>query len=201
MSVMTMGRVKRTHPPTGTRHCVARVNAQSVGLAPFVDTADRNAFVNAMRGAATSVNVVTTDGPAGRLGLTVSAFASVSADPPTVLVCINKRSRASAAVLENGRFCVNVLSIDQRRIADIFAGQPAEGVAYDFTTARWKEEMGLPSLVDAVASFHCLLEKAIDTGSHTVFIGRVSGVAAASGHPLLYTDRAYGRVCKEFQSN
>jgi len=198
---MTMERVRRMHPPKGEGQCVAAGNAKSVGRTPLADTVDRSAFVNAMRGAVTGVNVVTTDGPAGRFGQTVSAFSSVSADPPTVLVCINKRSPASAAVLENGRFCVNVLSIEQRYIADTFAGRPAEGVIYDFATARWNEDMGLPSLVDAIGSFECLVETAVDAGSHAIFIGRVRGVAEASGHPLLYTDRAYGRVCTEPKMN
>jgi flavin reductase len=166
------------------------------------DVADRDVFVSAMRGAVTGVNVVTTDGPAGRFGLTVSAFSSVSADPPIVLVCINRRSRASAAVLENGRFCVNVLSTEQRHLADIFAGHPTEGAPYDFAAARWNEVyMGVPSLVGAIASFHCTVEKAVDSGTHTVFIGRVTDVAEGTGRALLYTDRAYGRACAGPQIN
>ena len=67
-------------------------------------------FLEGMSVAATTVNVVTTDGDAGRAGVTVSAMSSVSADTqrPTLLVCINENSSAAAAILENGVFCVNI---------------------------------------------------------------------------------------------
>ena len=67
-------------------------------------------FTAAMGLAATGVSVVTTDGPAGRFGLTVSAVSSVSAEPPLVLCCINRKSPAMAAVEANGVFAVNLLS-------------------------------------------------------------------------------------------
>jgi flavin reductase len=105
-------------------------------------------------------------------------------------------------VYENGRFCVNVLSINQRDIADTFAGYPAKGAPYDFTTARWFEGYtGAPSLEAAIASFDCLVETTIDSGSHTVFIGRVLRVKEGEGCPLLYTDRAYGRPCTDSHVN
>lgn len=149
-------------------------------------------FVRAMRGAATGVNVVTTDGPAGRFGLTVSAFSSVSAEPPMVLVCINRRSPACAAVHSNGRFCVNVLSATQSGVADTFAGRPATGDAYDFNAGSWRSPAaGLPVLGDATASFECTLESSIDAGTHTIFIGAVNAVRSAGTCPLVYTDGAY----------
>ena len=66
--------------------------------------AHRQDFINAMRTVASSVSVVTTDGPVGRHGATVSAFCSVSADPPTLLVCLNSGSRIARTVAENGQF-------------------------------------------------------------------------------------------------
>ncbi|MEQ9673623.1 MAG: flavin reductase family protein, partial [Roseovarius indicus] len=87
------------------------------GLVPRED------FISAMRRVAASVTVVTTDGPAGRAGATVSAFSSVSADPPTVLVCLHAQSRIAGFVQENKRFCVNVLPERFSDIADRFAGR------------------------------------------------------------------------------
>ena len=81
-------------------------------------------FIAAMGMAATAVSVVTTDGPAGRFGLTVSAFSSVSADPPMVLACVNRKSPAVAAIDSNGLFAVNVLAADNRGVAETFAGRP-----------------------------------------------------------------------------
>jgi len=205
MSEMIIETVRRTQPSTSVEPHAVVTGAESVDSALSANPsgiADRNAFVNAMRGAVTGVNVVTTDGPAGRFGLTVSAFSSVSADPPMVLICINRRSPADAAVSENGRFCVNVLSTKQRDIADIFAGYPAEGAPYDFTAARWdKSYTGAPSLVEAIATFDCAVEITIDSGSHTVYVGRVLGVKEGEGSPLLYTDRAYGRPCTDSHVN
>jgi flavin reductase (DIM6/NTAB) family NADH-FMN oxidoreductase RutF len=87
-------------------------------------TADRDAFVAAMRRAATAVAVVATSGAAGRLAVTVSAIASVSADPPIVLACINQRSPVCAAIRANGVFTINLLTADQAHVADTFAGRP-----------------------------------------------------------------------------
>ncbi len=155
--------------------------------------ADANSFVDAMRRAVTGVNIVTTDGPAGRFGLTVSAFSSVSAEPPTVLVCINKRSPARDAVLANGKFCVNLLSTDQRWLADTFAGRPASGAPYDFNCASWHSSItGSPVLDGAVASFDCEVDTALSSGSHTIFIGRALAVEDESAVPLIYTNRRYG---------
>ena len=80
--------------------------------APAYSDQRRNAFIHAMRGVAASVMVVTTNGKAGRRGATVSAFCSVSADPQTILVCLNKSSEIADAVAENSLFNVNILRND-----------------------------------------------------------------------------------------
>ena len=90
--------------------------------APAHSDQQRTAFIHAMRGVAASVTVVTTNGKAGQRGATVSAFCSVSADPPTILVCLNKSSGIADAVAENGLFNVNILRNDQAMIARRFAG-------------------------------------------------------------------------------
>lgn len=168
------------------------------GISRAVDSAASAGFIQAMRGTATGVNVVTTDGPAGRFGLTVSAFSSVSAEPPTVLVCINRSSPARSAVRENGAFCINVLSTAQRPLADTFAGNASGGEPYSFESGSWtRSRTGSPILDDSVASFDCTLQSSIDAGTHTIFIGAVRAVGYNKSSPLLYTDRAYRRVCNE----
>ncbi len=183
-------------PPTGER-VTAEVHAVTdATAAPRHETADRGVFVSAMGTAVTGVNVITTDGPAGRFGLTVSAMSSVSADPPTVLVCINRRSPVCAAVRANRAFCVNVLSTRQRSLAETFAGHPARGKPFDFTGVACAAGVtGAPALSEALSTFDCELDEALDAGSHTVFFGRVVAVHERKGVPLLYTHRAYGRPC------
>lgn len=151
-------------------------------------------FIAAMSRAVSGVAVLTTDGPGGRFGITVSSVASVSADPPLVLVCVNRSSVAHGALESNGVFCVNLLSTGQRELADAFAGRPSSGRAYEFEDGLWEEApAGAPRLKEAVATFECVLYQAHAAGSHTVFIGRVTAVTERSGDPLLYTARAYGR--------
>ena len=168
------------------------------GISRAIESVATQEFIRAMRGAATGVNVVTTDGPAGRFGLTVSAFASVSAEPPMVLVCINRRSPACAAIRDNQGFCVNVLSTSQRPLAETFAGNPDIGEPYDFDTGTWTHrQTGSPVLCNSVAGFDCALASAMDAGSHTIFLGAVKAVEHSDVSPLLYTDRMYRRACCE----
>ena len=154
-------------------------------------------FVNAMRGAATGVNIVTTDGTAGRYGITVSAFSSVSAEPPMLLVCINRRSPVCDALATNRCFTVNVLSTLHESLANTFAGKADAGAPYDFGAACWKESAtGAPMLAGSVAGFDCTLTGTLDAGTHRIFIGTVVEVATAASDPLLYSNRMYGRVSR-----
>jgi flavin reductase len=159
-----------------------------------IATHARARFIGAMGSVATGVSIVTTDGLAGRFALTVSAFSSVSADPPMILACINRRSPLADAVRENAVFCVNVLGADQSALADRFAGRPRDGAAYAFDCAAWDRlETGAPRLVNAVASFDCRLDRALDQGTHVVLFGRVLAVADSATHALVYARRTYAK--------
>jgi flavin reductase (DIM6/NTAB) family NADH-FMN oxidoreductase RutF len=150
------------------------------------------AFVGAMRVQATAVNVVTSDGPAGRVGVTVSAMSSVSAEPPLILACVNRRSPCVATIRQNGVFCINALSAEQSHLSDSFAGRPNNGVAFDFQAASWTTlETPSPVLVDAVANLDCVIHEIVEAGSHTIFIGRVVGAQHRNVKPLIYCDRTY----------
>ena len=112
-----------------------------------MDTAPslRQRFIDGMSSAACTVNVVTTDGPSGRFGVTVSAMSSVSAEGerPTLLVCVHHASAAATAILANGVFCVNVLREDQAAISDCFAGRIRTPDGDKFSCADWV--IGKPS--------------------------------------------------------
>lgn len=156
----------------------------------------RDRFLAGMSQAAATVNIVTTDGPAGRAGVTVSAMSSVSADMerPTLLVCVHHLAPAAAAILENGVFCVNVLRDDQSYISDTFAGRFKEQVANKFDCTPWTTQVtGAPRVVDPLVAFDCRLLTQSRIGTHYVFFGEVADIFAAErGSPLIYSNRAYG---------
>ncbi len=150
----------------------------------------RDAFISAMRKVASTVTVVTTDGPAGKAGATVSAFSSLSADPPSVLVCLKADSRIARAVGDNGVFCVNILPEDAVELANCFAG------AFDKTRPDRFEGLEVtrteegPILPKATA-FTCSLNRTMMHGSHAICIGDVTGISNAGATPLTYMSGAF----------
>ncbi|WP_181703795.1 flavin reductase family protein [Chthonobacter albigriseus] len=157
-------------------------------------------FLGGMSSAAATVNVVTTDGPAGRFGVTVSAMSSVSADmeQPTLLVCVHERSATAGAILANGVFCVNVLRDDQAEVADVFAGRRPAEAGDKFSGIGWTPgTTGAPALAGALVVFHCRLLSHQQVGTHHVLIGAVEDVTRGhAGLPLIYQDRSYGRPAR-----
>jgi len=156
----------------------------------------RDKFIGAMSHAAATVNIITTDGPAGRAGVTVSAMSSVSADAPnpTLLVCVHHMSLAAARIIENGVFCVNVLRDDQGYISDTFAGRFKDQISDKFDCADWQiMPSGAPRVVDPLVGFDCKVVSSHRVGTHHVFFGEVGDIfIAGRGSPLIYANRAYG---------
>ena len=151
-----------------------------------------------MAHAATGVSVVTTDGEAGRFAVTVSAISSVSAEPPLMLACINRRSPVAAAIERNGLLAINVLAESQQAIANVFAGR-SPGANYDFTCAQWRRSVtGSPLLCDAAAAFDCELDAIHEAGTHRIVIGRVVEARCGGALPLVYARRGY-RTIAEFE--
>lgn len=157
----------------------------------------RDDFLDGMSRAACTVSVVTTDGAAGRAGVTVSAMASVSADSaaPSLLVCVNHQSAAARMILENGVFCVNVLREDQAMISDRFAGRIRTPSGDKFEGVGWRRlGSGSPVLDGALVAFDCQLRQHLQHGTHLIFIGELVDIALnESSSPLIYANRAYGR--------
>jgi len=156
--------------------------------------APRDAFIHAMRGVAASVTVVTTDGAAGRHGATVSAFSSVSADPPTVLVCLRANSRIAETVLGNGAFSVNVLPQNSPEIANRFAGMHDGHVSDRFSGIDCNNAPGIAPEIDEATVFSCIIEQTVVSGSHLIVIGHVQSVREGQKAPLAYLDGSYHRV-------
>ena len=155
---------------------------------------DRDVFIAAMRCVASSVCVVTTDGPAGRHGATVSAFCSVSADPPTVLVCLNMTSKIAQLVRENGVFKVSILPDGAKHIAERFAGMHDSTVADRFEGI---ETLGALHGIAGATILSCTLSQAVEEGSHLVCMGRVQDVTLGANLPLTYLAGRYHPLSRE----
>ena len=152
---------------------------------------DRDCFLRAMRRVANSVTVVTTDGSAGCHGATVSAFSSVSADPPMVLVCLRSGSRIAEAVSANGALCVNVLPLDRSDLANRFAGRDDHLLDDRFHGVAVRAVRGAPPEIDGATTFAGVVDQTIAAGSHSIFICRVQSVRPGEAAPLTYLDGTY----------
>jgi flavin reductase (DIM6/NTAB) family NADH-FMN oxidoreductase RutF len=141
---------------------------------------------------ATGVTVVTTCDLDGRpTGLTVSAFASLSLDPPLVLVCVDHKSQTYPALRERGQFVVNLLTADQEAISRRFASTRLD--KFDEVPYR-PSAHGLPLIEAALAHIECVTVSTHIEGDHTIFVGRVEGAGFGAGHPLLYYRGKYHRL-------
>ena len=167
---------------------------------PATDTALRDRFINGMSHAASTVNVITTDGPAGRGGVTVSAMSSVSADTPkpTLLICVHHMSPVADQIIENRCFVANVLRDDQAYISDTFAGRFKDHVTDKFDCAEWVAmPTGAPRVTDPLVGFDCRVISSERVGTHHVFFGEVEDIyISGRGSPLLYANRAYGAASR-----
>lgn len=154
---------------------------------------ERDAFREAMSHVASAVCLVTTDGAAGRRGVTVTAVCSVSDEPPTVLACLNHTNAANVRFGENGVFAVNVLADRNEPVARAFAGEGKLEPEERFARGRWRTlRTGAPILEDALVAFDCRLEDSRIVATHRVMIGRVVAVSEpVAGSSLLYRARRY----------
>jgi len=165
------------------------------------EVVSRTAFRDAMARVCAPVNVITTNGPAGRGGFTATAMCSVTDEPPTLLVCMNGRSEQCGLFLENRRFCVNVLAHDHQTLAGYFAGQQAD-MSARYAAAEWVDlPSGSHALADAIVSFDCRLTEARLVGTHHILLGEIIDIRSRpDGNALLYFDRAYVNIPSQMGS-
>ena len=150
-----------------------------------------------MRGVfASGVTVVTTVHEGKLRGVTVSAFASLSLNPPLVMVCLANEAESKDWIAESGIFAVNILSDEQEFLAERFAARAPivnarfDGVPYHTAIT------GSPILADSLAWYDFRMETLYDGGDHTIFVGRVEaiGFGAESKSPLMYFANRYQRL-------
>ena len=148
----------------------------------------------AMRAWTSGVTVVTAMYDNEQHGMTVNSFASVSLDPPLLMVALQRTTRTSGLVTRAQAFGVTILSANQREISDRFAGRSddlqdrLEGIETETLST------GAPFLRGGLAYFDCRLRQTIESGTSTIFIGEVVAVREFEGQPLVYHDRQYQHI-------
>ena len=155
---------------------------------------DAEQFKVGMRTLAGAVNIITSLQAGHRYGMTATAVCSATADPPTVLACINKLATTHGAVAKSKAFCVNVLRAEDWELSTSFSG--AQSGESRFKSRDWTRlATGSPVLIDALVSFDCRVVKSIVHGTHTIFLGLVEQVLIGKkGKPLLYSEGQYAKL-------
>jgi flavin reductase len=156
----------------------------------------RESYREAMARLGAAVNVITTDGPAGKRGFTASAVCSVTDDPPTLLVCCHRFNDSHAALVGNRVMCINTLGATQQHISNVFAGLTGQEGESRFDAASWYTlETGAPALHGAVVSFDTRVAQLTEIGTHTVLFGEVLAIRHGfERDALIYFARAYHPV-------
>lgn len=147
-------------------------------------------FRQAMRRVASTVNVISICSGGEPMGITATAVSSISMDPPSLLICINRAAAVHAWMGEAGHFRVNVLHRDQEPVARMFADREQHKLRFG---AGWTTDCVLPPrLVDAQASILCRRIDQHQFGTHSIFIGVVEEIALRGDiHPLVYLNGRY----------
>lgn len=159
-------------------------------------------YIGAIAQHVSSVCVITTEVGGQRFGLTATAVSSVTADPPRLLVCVNKSGQTHEKILASGHFCVNVLAEDQDQVAMLFAGMGGRD-ADRFAAGAWHSLVtGAPALAGAAAVFDCRLAESVGQSTHTIFFGDVVAVESRKGaDTLLYGARRFRQLRKVFTAS
>lgn len=157
---------------------------------------DPGPFREAMSRLGAAVHVVTTDGPGGKAGFTATAVCSVSDEPPTLLVCLNRRSQITPVLQRNGILCINTLAADQSIIADVFAGRTGRFMEQRFETGAWTVlKSGSPVLQSAIVALDCRIVEVKAVATHNILFAVVEAIRRRPRGPaLIYHDRAYKRI-------
>lgn len=150
-------------------------------------------FRDAMAHLASAVSIVTSQGKAGKIGITVSSVTSVTDSPATLLFCVNRQSEMHDVLLENGCVCINVLAHAQEELAKHFAGMQGSSMAERFSWPIWEEEI---KLKDAVARLSGNISATTVVGTHTVFFVELTDIHVAPKDALTYFGRRFhGLAC------
>jgi len=156
-------------------------------------TIDPDSFRSVLGRFASGITVVTTrDGDDRDVGMTVSAFCSVSLKPALVQVCVDRTASLYAALVTSSRYGVSILAAEQealsRRFATADSTRRFDGIGYQ------RGESGVVLLDDALAHLECRIVASYEAGDHTMFVGEVESASARSARPLLYYRGGYAQL-------
>ncbi len=149
---------------------------------------DEAAFKLAMSHFPSGVTVVTTEYDGRPYGMTVASFASLSLNPPLVLICIEKSVKTHDAIAASRKFGVSILSSDQAEISSRFASRLEDkfsGIGTD------QGNLGVPLIRNALTTLECTLYQQFPGGDHSIFVGEVVAARTREGTPLLYFRSGY----------
>ena len=166
----------------------SRLDVFMVSAHRIEDDVSPEQFKRVMRRFAANVNVITSAVGQLKNGMTATAVCSVSADPPSALIIVNKTNRSHGIIDETRAFAVNVLSSAQRDLANQFSAKLADPFA---GVPHMIGRTGCPLISGTDAHIECVVINQMDVGSHTIFVGRIVSTGAADGEPLLYHEGRY----------
>lgn len=148
---------------------------------------------DAMRHVAGGVSVITAGIGNDRTGLTVTSAISLSLEPPTMIVCVNRGASSWPVIRKHRHFCVNILSHAHREVAERFAGRNGIKGPERYAGASWTTLVTQAAVLDgAIAAIDCTVEEFIERHSHAIVIGEVKAVRVNGGKPLVYGQGRYG---------
>lgn len=156
-------------------------------------------FRDAMASLPAAVSIVTSQGPAGRCGITATAVCAITDTPPTLLVCINRSSAMNPVFEQNARMCINVLNHRQEEIARHFAGQTGLEMADRFSQADWQEGLlGQPVLNGALVSLEGQIDRIQTLGTHRLYLVEIRDIRLTeTGGGLIYFKRRFHGLAAE----
>lgn len=151
----------------------------------------KDQMLQAMRRLASSVTIISSSNGDERHAMAATAVNSLSTEPPSILICVNKTASIHKILDQGADFCVNVLAHEQEELS-ILCGGKAKGEAR-FETGNWAEaENGVPYLTDAQSALLCETDGKYSYGTHTIFIGRIKKIHNSEEiSPLIYVDGGY----------
>jgi flavin reductase (NADH) len=164
--------------------------------APATLSKEQLHFRHAMAQFPAAVSIITSDGSAGRCGITASAVCSVTDSPPTVLVCINRNSAMHDVFKQNGHLCINVLSDEQEQLALHFSGATKVAMEDRFSWDIWEEGADAqPVLRDALVKLQGKIKDCKEVGSHSVMFVELSAIdVSEEKDSLIYFNRLFHTV-------